>query len=234
MAGRVSYYGGIVRNGLVLHLDAAKKDSYPKSGTSWSDLSGNVNNGTLVGPTYNNLNGGSLTFNGVNNYVNVAFGSNFPTSSSPRTLCAFFNATTVSGGREIFGIGGNSFVGNRSSLWIDSSNAIGVECQGNGVVTSTWSGINNWVYLCVVLPSGSTNVHSFVVYTNGVLRSSTALGSNSTLNSSNSQCVIGTVPASNTSHMFSGNISIIQLYNRDLSATEVLQNYNALKGRYGL
>jgi hypothetical protein len=59
MAGRIAYYGGIVTNGLVLALDAAKKDSYPGSGTLWKDISGNTNNGTLInGPTFNSGNGG--------------------------------------------------------------------------------------------------------------------------------------------------------------------------------
>ena len=54
MAGRISYLGGIVRNGLVLDLDAAKLDSYPKFGTTWRDITFNQNNGTLVnGPTFN-------------------------------------------------------------------------------------------------------------------------------------------------------------------------------------
>lgn len=70
MAGRISYYGGIVTNGLVLALDAAKKDSYPGSGTVWRDISGNGNNGTLTnGPTFNSGNGGSIVFDGVDDYV---------------------------------------------------------------------------------------------------------------------------------------------------------------------
>jgi hypothetical protein len=70
MAGRIAYYGGIVTNGLVLALDAAKKDSYPGSGTLWRDISGNGNNGTLTnGPTFNSGNGGSIVFDGVNDYV---------------------------------------------------------------------------------------------------------------------------------------------------------------------
>ena len=54
MSGRISYYGNIVKDGLVLCLDAAKKDSYPRSGTLWNDISGGQRNGTLInGPTFN-------------------------------------------------------------------------------------------------------------------------------------------------------------------------------------
>jgi hypothetical protein len=61
MAGRIGYYGGVVKDGLVLDLDAAKLDSYPRTGTSWKDISGNQNNGTLInGPTFDSGNGGVL------------------------------------------------------------------------------------------------------------------------------------------------------------------------------
>ena len=72
MAGRIAYYGGIVTNGLVLDLDAAKRDSYPGSGTTWNDISGNVNKGTLTnGPTFDTGSGGSLVFDGVDDYVEI-------------------------------------------------------------------------------------------------------------------------------------------------------------------
>ena len=70
MAGRISYYGNIVKDGLVLDLDAAKRDSYPGVGTAWNDISGFRNNGTLVnGPTYNPTNAGSIVFDGASDKV---------------------------------------------------------------------------------------------------------------------------------------------------------------------
>ena len=61
MAGRIAYYGGIVKDGLILDLDAAKRDSYPSSGTVWNDISGFQNNGTLInGPTFNSSNSGNI------------------------------------------------------------------------------------------------------------------------------------------------------------------------------
>ena len=62
--------GKIVTNGLVLSLDAADRNSYPGTGTTWRDMSGNGNNGTLTdGPTFNSNNGGSIVFDGTNDYV---------------------------------------------------------------------------------------------------------------------------------------------------------------------
>ena len=67
----LSHSPNIVTDVLVLCLDAANRRSYPGSGNSWLDLSGNGNNGTLTnGPTYSSANGGSLVFDGVDDYVN--------------------------------------------------------------------------------------------------------------------------------------------------------------------
>ena len=80
MAGRIAYYGNIVKDGLVLDLDAAKRDSYPGSGTFWKDISGGGGNGTLInGPTFSSGNGGSIVFDGVDDYVNI------PNNNSPIT-----------------------------------------------------------------------------------------------------------------------------------------------------
>ena len=76
MAGRIAYYGNIVRDGLILNLDAAKKDSYAGSGTVWNDISGNGLNGTLIasGPnavsaSYSFANGGNIIFSGNSSSV---------------------------------------------------------------------------------------------------------------------------------------------------------------------
>jgi hypothetical protein len=69
----LSHSPSIVTDGLVLCLDAGNPKSYPGSGTTWTDLSGNGNNGTLVnGVGYSGDNLGSLSFDGVNDYYNRA------------------------------------------------------------------------------------------------------------------------------------------------------------------
>ena len=84
------YYGPrIVSNGLVLCLDAANKRSYPGTGTTWTDLSGNSNNGTLTnGPTFSAGNMGSILFDGTNDYV-----GSFPTQISAIYRCQSFQLT---------------------------------------------------------------------------------------------------------------------------------------------
>ena len=92
----------LVSDGLVLNLDAGDPRSYPSSGTTWTDLSGNGNTGTLTnGPTYSNGNGGALVFNGTNSYVTVgSFSSNLnAANNSPNITISFWaNLTRKSGG----------------------------------------------------------------------------------------------------------------------------------------
>ena len=87
MAGRIGYYGGMVKDGLVLNLDASRLDSYLRTGTSWKDISGNQNNGTLInGPTFNSNNGGSIVFDGTNDYMTLGSPTGFSMAPSGVTM----------------------------------------------------------------------------------------------------------------------------------------------------
>ena len=71
MAGKIGNKGGLIQSGLILYLDAGKLDSYSRTGSSWNDLSGNNNNGTLVlSPTFTTQGGGVINLNGTTQYVN--------------------------------------------------------------------------------------------------------------------------------------------------------------------
>ena len=88
----------INENGLVLHLDAANNKSYPGSGTTWTDLSGNDNNGTLTnGPTFNASNMGSIALDGTNDYIYRSSLSNFNSSTYTVLLWAKFNSMSTYG-----------------------------------------------------------------------------------------------------------------------------------------
>ena len=221
------FYGPkIITNGLVLYLDAANRNSYPGSGTTWTDLSGNSNNGTLTnGPTFNSTNMGAIVFDGTNDYI-----SSFPTQISgvgSKTICAFIYPTTTSRA-GICGIRNSSdgwvFTINRNA----SGNLTYFHTTGTAVEVSAGISINNWVQVCVTY---STITSTVILYKNGYQVGSTAT-SVSTIVGSSFKGVIGDEDASITTP-FKGNISNLQIYNRDLSATEVLQNYNATKSRFG-
>jgi hypothetical protein len=218
MAGRIAYYGGIVTNGLVLNLDAAKKDSYPGTGTAWNDISGNRNNGTLInGPTFNSNNGGSIVFDGVNDFTIVTL----PLTTSYNTFSygAWIYATNTSGFRTI----------------IDQDNDDWSFMVSNGILisydpsfsTGYTINTNQWYYVSMTHIDGGP----LLFYVNGSL---VYTSPNNSTNHTTSRFGIGAGVSGPTSadEFWSGNIAQVSIYNRALSASEVLQNYNALKSRY--
>jgi hypothetical protein len=232
MAGRIAYYGGIVTNGLVLNLDAAKLDSYSRTGTIWRDISGNQNNGTLInGPTFNSENGGNIVFDGVDDYLQQpSYNSTFNIRSGI-TLSVIVKRT--SGFNQLQ----DSFFISRPPSWYfyDAYNSGSVRGEvfidgiRRGAVTTTLPFDGQW-YSIIYTYDSSTGFSR--IYKNGVLSSSTQLTglSNYLIDSSTNN--FETSFRNTLGRTF--NVSTLQIYNRTLSAQEVLQNYNATKGRFGL
>jgi|694.fasta_scaffold05393_26 hypothetical protein len=220
MAGRIAYYGGIVTNGLVLALDAAKKDSYPGSGTVWRDISGNGNNGTLTnGPTFNSANGGSIVFDGINDYV-IHPTINLGTISS---WSVWVKYNSLAGEPVI--LGSNSidyyslfyFPGGKI-FYVNYGGSLASLSYPTGLLLSTWYNITQ-------TRSGLT----IKVYLNGIDIGTMSGGSPT------SPTIFSVIGAERTGAYFSNiNMGSTLIYNRALSAAEVLQNYNATKGRFGL
>ena len=227
MAGRISYYGGIVKDGLVLDLDAAKKDSYPGSGTVWNDLSGNNNNGTLTnGPTFSSTNGGSIGLNGTNQYLRAANLNNSP--SSYMTLLIWVkhtgNGSLMWLGRSISDADtefGFLIASNKMEFW-DYDNGYGVQ----NVFANTTLTTNTWNLLGL-----TKSTTSFTFYLNGVADGTTTAAKNAAYSSND--FIIGCDIRDNNNFL-PGTISSAMVYNRTLSATEITQNYNAQKSRFGL
>lgn len=229
MAGRIAYYGGIVKDGLVLDLDAAKKDSYPGSGTVWNDISGTSNNGSLVnGPTFNSNNGGSIVFDGSNDYMSFNINATNISFSGELTFNIWYKYLNGVGDTSLLEIGGNY---NYWSLYWDIADTLGYlsfSINGNYIfrVTSTTSTKTGaWCNSCGTFSNGAAKI-----YTNGIL-DNTRTG----LTLLNQTGILeGKIAKDNGSNIMGGNVSVAQIYNRALSAAEILQNYNATKGRYGL
>jgi len=213
----------IVTNGLVLSLDAADQNSYVSGSTTWYDLSGNGLVGAQSGstfPTYNTGNGGNLVFN--NTPINL--GNSSVLNLTNLTLSVWYKTTSV--GNQI--LIGKSYttsyylniapVANSFSLWTNSSelNVGGITTLGNG----------NWHNISATM-SGTTKT----LYYDGS-QVSTGTGTVPAVDSFN--LVIGNSGNPNVSAPFVGSMGNIQIYNLALSATEIQQNYNALKSRFGL
>ena len=214
MAGRISYYGGIVKDGLVLDLDAAKRESYLGTGTRWSDISGNGYFGTLVnGVGYSSLNGGSLSFDGTDDIVNL---SNVVTTNRFTLNMWIYPIPSSDNYGTLFAQASSAGI-----FYLGSSKKITYYTTPTDRVTTAALIENRWNNVVVINNGGNISF-----YINSVLDASTFSSVNGF-----TAAMIGN---DNISENFKGNISIINLYNRVLSASEVLQNYNATKGRFGL
>ena len=219
----------IVTSGLVLNLDASNASSYPGSGTSWFDLSGNSNTGTLTnGPTFNSANGGSIVFDGSNDYV-----SSFPTQISgvgSKTVSAWIKINKTSrvglaGIRDGGSQTGWVFTVNRTTY----GNLTYFHTGGSTLEVAAGIITNTWYNVCVTYNLTSTTA---ILYLNGV-----QIGSPSTsftaITPSSFKGVVGNEDSA-FSDLFSGNIAQTLIYDRALSASEVLQNYNVTRAKFGL
>jgi hypothetical protein len=216
-------FGQIVTNGLVLALDAADRNSYISGSTTWGDMSGNGNNGSLVsGPTFSSANGGSIVFNGSNQFINC--GNNSSVQITVGTISAWVRTTSP----------GASF---RSI--IAKQLAWGLFIADNILVTYDWgtgttrtTGINiadgTWKYTALTFTQTvGTPSNNAIVYLNGTSVLTTTV-------QHNNHGVNLQIAEANASQNLNGNIAITQIYNRVLSASEVAQNYNAQRARFGL
>jgi streptogramin lyase len=215
--------GAIVTDGLRFNLDAGNSASYSGTGTTWTDLSGNGNHGTLVnGATYSSDNGGSILFNGTNSNINLnknATGIGIYDKSY--TADAWVYPTDLGGFRGMFGDEGAAF---RQGLHLTFSNGniyqghYGYDANAGSVST------NNWYHIVFTYDkaTGATKI-----YKNGVYQGA----------SNNIDSYVGTTnihlgQAFNNSGFFQGKGAVYKMYDRVLLSAEVTTNYNALKNRF--
>ncbi len=147
-------FGKIVTNGLVLALNAADKNSYPGSGTAWRDVSGNNNSGTLTNtPTFNSGNGGSIVFNGTNQYIEVTPPISSLSNVSQFSYSSFVNFNTKSTGNAFFSYGSTS-VFNTDILfaWDTSTNVLFFQVNNgaDGSAAYSYNTFNTWLNIGVV------------------------------------------------------------------------------------
>ena len=215
----VAYNSRIVTENLVLCLDAGNSKSYPGSGTTWTDLSGNGNTGTLVnGVGYNTANGGSLSFDGVDDYAISTQSFTF-SSNNPLTISVWvkINSLTLDGAfyRRILNFTNNHGI-------ITSPTDVGWYTAGANLIAPTPISTGVW-YNVEYVYTGSQHQ----IYLNGELKN-TETSSNAAINS---VLWVGRYYGTNDGR-FNGNISKVSIYNRALTQSEITQNYNALKSRY--
>jgi hypothetical protein len=247
----MAYHTGpkIVTDGLVLCLDAADRNSYTDSDTTWTDLSGYGNSGIFVNmdsANYDGGNNGSFVFNdGVTNeYVNTNFF--YDGANAELTMGVWMKAPAAAQRCGLFGFRSST---SQNQLYITgdvNAGTFGTGCSfddwrsaGGGIFTS-WRSVyalstpvcdGNWHFIMVSRSIGATRL-----YVDGVLIDENSDGTITQITSDNNYKfgIAGNSTGVLSSYYFQGNIAVSYIYNRGLSSDEVLQNYNAVKGRYGL
>ena len=207
----ITYNPRIITDGLVLCLDAGNSKSYPGSGTTWTDLSGNGNTGTLTnGPTYSN---GAIVFDGVDDYVQF-------TSTSVQTVCfwgrmdasivnnAALVATSATGDGSLRTSPAGTFRTSPDSN--DFHNGYVSSLMINGVSNLSSAGAG------LTIPGGRTLFQDYYVGAIGNARN------------------ISTISHTYLGRLYKGRVYAVYLYNRQLTQVELSQNFNATRSRYGI
>lgn len=195
------------------------------------DLSGNSNHGTLVGgPVYSTLGGGSLTFDGSDDYVDLGTNSSIVNITNNITVIAWIRTASPNSRMTIYG---NGYGGTGMIFGTSANTPGGLEVYYPGIYVAYSTGgvlqANTWQQVCYTRSGTGSNTHAF--YINGVAQTvtQTANGGDSWGNSGANRYI-----GLRSGVMMNGNIATLGVYNRNLTASEVLQNFNATKGRFGL
>ena len=221
----------IVTDNLILHLDAGNASSYPGTGTTWTDLSGNGNHGALTnGPTFDSANGGSLTFDGSNDLMDLNSSLNLSTNSG-FTMCLFLQQNTTqsnsawnyfySKASPVIEVGAYGTSGTTFYFKDFSTNST----VTSGDVVSSWS----YIAFGTIQTTRTPFIQTF--------NSSGSFSSTSPTAFSNTTIGFQRLFSAGTggaAQYYGAKCAIIQAYNRALTASEIQQNFNALRGRFSI
>ena len=224
LGSRISVSSSGSRFDLELYLDAGNASSYPGSGTTWTDLSGNGRNGTLTnGPTYSSADGGSIVFDGTNDIVQC-------TGSVTATAATFISWIRRNGTQGQYdGIlfsRGTSVTG----MNFQDSNQLGYHWN-NAVNTYGWQSgltIPDLTWCMVAVSVTSTSATAYLCQSSGITSATNTVSHTSTTLDD-----IKLAQDDAGGRFFNGNIAIAKLYSTALSADQISQLFNADKARFG-
>lgn len=236
----------IVSDGLVLNMDAANRASYVSNNLETFDTTDTSVSGSLVNDTTFNTSPLSWAFDGTDDYITLSSAANFrPTdaelNSAGLTFLVWFKTNDNTAVQGLFctdGVNQGTYYG-LEGFWNGGTSKFGMaKMDGTGAgsadrstALTTAVTVNNDQWYNVAFNYVNSNKSNFVIYINGVAQSMTTSGTGGNVGySSSAQAAIGAMRTFD----LNGNIANVQVYNRTLSASEVLHNYNALKSRFGL
>lgn len=222
----------IVTNGLVMYLDAANPLSYPGTGTTWRDLSGNSKNGTISGATYGSQNGGVFNFDGVNDTISFGTGNTFfPLTNFTIDLWFQSKGTVPTTGTApglfgfTYGIRAHFDLTNRVVFSATSGSTL-----QNLTYTHNTNIRDDGSWNNIVFQATPTNSY---IYLNGELKASRSLTWLGSTIWSPDTWNLGR-DNNNSFQFFTGSIASYKMYNTALTLPQIQQNYNATKVRFGL
>jgi len=239
----LNYSPRVITDGLIFYVDAANPISYPGTGTNWSDISKNNNDGTLTnGPTFDSANGGSIVFDGSDDFSNIGKDSllrpnDAYLNSKGFSIDVWVNLSSGGATNGIFcndGEGQSTYYGLECSF--NSSNQLNMhKFDGTGlgstdrssIITNNSYSLNKWYH--VVFNYVSADKNDFKIYVDGEEQSSSASGTGGSVGYSSTYN--GAIGKSRI-YPINGKISNVRVYNRKLLLQEVLQNYNSTKWRF--
>ena len=227
-----------VSTNLLAFLDAGNILSYYGSGSVWKDMSSNSNNGTLsVAPSYSSGNKGILTFNGSTQYVLLPTNFFNPDSGTPFSVSIWFRTSNAYGtilGQQDTNTPGTA-TGWVPAIYVDTSGKLRISCFWGGASTPTAStnSVNDGLWHNITVTYAS-NLQK--IYLDGVFDKSFAF--TPTTYSATYYYFLGSGKATSWTlagqNFFGGDIAMFAFYTKELTASEVSQNYNATKSRFGL
>ena len=219
----------IITDGLVLCLDAANRQSYPGSGTVWNELSNNMSGELVNSPTFNSQNNGFFQFV-TNDYARIPNNTILDTQTPSVEVWIKTNTTSQNGFWFEKGTVNTQF-----SLFQEGTDIVwrhhfsGVGLSDLRALASNFINTTNWYQIVGTFISGRRRL-----YINGnLVHSDTAAGTVSTNSGGMSIGAYGGYTGGKL-YYYNGNLAICRVYNKELTPAEILQNYNATKGRYNL
>jgi hypothetical protein len=225
----------VVEDGLVLYLDAANPLSYPGTGTVWKDLSSSGFDATLINsPTYN---GTTFSFDGTNQFVTVDSGlKTVIENASESSVTVLANIKEIEHVDNLIGWGNANISNGVSRTWGIYAQHTALKSSYLGTIIGNTSNlVNKWYFLTAQFDSSTTYGTTYGIRYDGILNQTTLnLSSNASWKLIPTGNNITIAKTSYFSRYMQTDISEIKVYNRKLSQEEILQNYNATKGRYGL
>ena len=231
---------GIVTDNLFVHLDASNASSYPGSGSTWTDLTGNGNDATINGATYSATDGGLFDLDGTNDNIQIPHVSSLSLSTSvQRTIQVWVKIDALpalNDSAPVFGKLSSSFAfdGYHGGLFSNTgrlrvvTNGTSIQRVSNSTLTVS---INNW-YLFTFVSQITNTSNTTKVYINETEYITTAHGSDS-YNETN-PLYLGYIGSGVGSSYLNGKIGACYFYTKGLTVEEISQNYNATKTRFGL